>query len=78
MPKESTKTVAKKDVEVEDQTYDDDDNHMIECSEFDINNLTLPPIDEKRSSDSQYHSFPTYKYGNIQDKLIIKTKPIKI
>ncbi len=77
MPKESSKT-AKHVEEVEVSDNETADIHAIDCSDFNVDNFTIPPIDEKRSSDSQYHSFPTYKYGKKQDKLILKTGEIKI
>jgi hypothetical protein len=76
MPKPSSKTQV-----VDSDSHSDHDNdemHAIDCGDFKVDNLTIPPIDEKRSSDSQFHSFPTYKYGKKQDKLILKTGPIKI
>jgi hypothetical protein len=76
MPKESSKTV--KHVEEVDTDNDNVDTNTIDCSDFNVENFTIPPIDEKRSSDSQYHAFPTYKYGKKSDKLILKTDPIKI
>ncbi len=77
MPKESSKTVKHvEEVDVSDN--ESVDTNTIDCSDFNIDNFTIPPIDEKRSSDSQYHAFPTYKYGKKQDKLILKTDPIKI
>ena len=75
MSKESTKT---KSAHVESDEEHDNEFNVIDCSDFKAENLTLPPIDEKRSSDSQYHSFPVYKYGKKQDKLTLKTGPIKI
>ena len=56
MPKESTK-VSKQQEEVEVDT--DSDDHHVHINDFDVNKITLPAIDEKRSSDSRYHSFPT-------------------
>ncbi len=77
MPKESSKTVKHvEEVDVSDN--ESADTNTIDCSDFNVDNFTIPPIDEKRSSDSQYHAFPTYKYGKKQDKLILKTGPIKI
>lgn len=77
MPKESSKTVKHVE-EVEVSDTESADTNTIDCSDFKIDNFTIPPIDEKRSSDSQYHAFPTYKYGKKLDKLILKTDPIKI
>ncbi len=75
----SSKHSAKTAAQAAEETFsDDNEENTIECSEFKIDNLTIPPIDEKRSSDSQYHAFPTYKYGKKQDKLILKTGEIKI
>ena len=74
MPKDTKQTMPK-------DTFSDDGSdeiHVVECSDFKVENFTIPAIDEKRSSDSQYHSFPSYKYGKKSDKLIIKTGPIKI
>jgi hypothetical protein len=77
MPKESSKTVKHiEEVDVSDS--ESADTNTIDCSKFNVENFTIPPIDEKRSSDSQYHSFASYKYGKKQDKLILKTGPIKI
>ena len=86
MSKESTKSTKsskKEQVVVSDHDMSDSENsndsvHTIDCSKFKVKNLNVPPIDDKRSSDSQYHSFPTYKYGSKQDKLLLKTGPIKI
>jgi hypothetical protein len=75
MPKESTKS---KSTHVESDDESGNDFNVIDCSDFKVDNLTLPPVDEKRSSDSQYHSFPVYKYGKKSDKLTLKTGPIKI
>jgi len=75
MPKESTK-VSKQQEEVEVDT--DSDDHHVHINDFDVNKITLPAIDEKRSSDSRYHSFPTYKYGKQQDKIVFTTDEIKI
>jgi hypothetical protein len=77
MPKESSKTVKHVE-EVDVSDTESADTNTIDCSDFNVDNFTIPPIDEKRSSDSQYHAFPTYKYGKKQDKLILKTDPIKI
>jgi hypothetical protein len=76
MPKESSKATS--DVESDVELDTNDDVHVIECADFKLENLTIPAIDEKRSSDSQYHSFPTYKYGKKTDKLTLRTEPIKI
>jgi len=54
------------------------DINVIDCADFKIENFSVPPIDEKHSSDAQYHAFPTYKYDNNKDKLTLKTGPIKI
>jgi len=75
MPKESTKS---KSAHVESDEEHDNEFNIIDCTDFKVENLILPAIDEKRSSDSQYHSFPLYKYGKKQDKLTLKTNPIKI
>ena len=75
MPKESTKS---KTAHVESDDEQGNEFNVIDCADFNVENLTLPPIDEKRSSDSQYHAFPVYKYGKKQDKLTLKTGPIKI
>ena len=77
MPKDSSKTVKHvEEVDVSDS--ESADTNTIDCSDFNVENFTIPPIDEKRSSDSQYHSFASYKYGKKHDKLILKTGPIKI
>jgi len=85
MSKSSKSTVSKKEVVESDSFSDDggDDMNAIDCSEFiqknGADNFVIKPIDEKRSSDSQFHSFPEYKYGKKKsDKLILKTGPIKI
>ena len=75
MPKDTKQAMPK------EETFSDDGSdevHVVECSNFKVENLTIPAIDEKRSSDSQYHAFPSYKYGKKSDKLIVKTGPIKI
>lgn len=72
MPKESTK-VSKQEVEV-----DNSDDHFVHIKDLDVNKITLPAIDDKRSSDSRYHIFPTYQYGKVQDKIVFVTDEIKI
>jgi hypothetical protein len=72
MPKESTK-VSKQEVEV-----DNTDDHFVHIKDLDVNKITLPAIDDKRSSDSRYHIFPTYQYGKVQDKIVFVTDEIKI
>ena len=74
MPKESTKVSKQEEVSVDSSG----DDHFVHINDFDVNKMTLPPIDEKRSSDSRYHSFPTYLYGKQQDKIVITTEDIKI
>ncbi len=74
MPKDST---SSKHTNSDDE-YDGGDIDIIDVADFNIKNLSVPPIDEKRSSDSQYHAFPVYTYGKKKDKLTFKTKPIKI
>lgn len=74
MPKE-TKQVMPAETVSNDGS---DQINIVECSDFKVENLIIPSIDEKRSSDSQYHSFPSYKYEKKNDKLIVKTNPIKI
>lgn len=80
MPKESTKVSKSKEVaEVEvdgDDTNQEQD--FIHINHFDVNKIVLPPIDEKRSSDSRYHAFPTYQYGKRNDKITIITDEIKL
>ena len=77
MPKESTK-VSKKQEEVEVDNNSEDDDHLIHINDFDVDKITLPTIDEKRSSDSRYHAFPTYQFGKAQDKIVFQTDEIKI
>ena len=82
MPKQSTKTSKPEQIVSDNDMSDSEDSqndvHTVDCSKFKVKNLNLSPIDDKRSSDSQFHSFPTYKYGKKQDKLLLKTGPIKI
>jgi hypothetical protein len=81
MPKESTKVskskeVADVDVEVDDSN---EESNFVHINDFDVDKVTLPAIDEKRSSDSRFHSFPTYDYGGKhQDKITIVTDEIKL
>lgn len=70
MPKDTIQNMSDHEV--------DTDVNVVDCADFDVDKLTLPPIDEKRSSDAYYHSFPSYKYDTKSDKVLIKTKPIKI
>jgi hypothetical protein len=74
MPKESTKVSKQQQEEVEV----DSDDHHVHITDFDVEKITLPAIDEKRSSDSRYHAFPTYKFGKHQDKIVFTTDEIKI
>jgi hypothetical protein len=81
MPKESTKVSKSKDVvEVDDVDVveSNQEQDFIHINDFDVNKLVLPPIDEKRSSDSRYHAFPTYQYGKRNDKITIITDEIKL
>ena len=75
MPKESTQ-VSKKEqsVEVDDSNY----FNFVHISDLDVDKIDLPPIADKLSSDSRYHSFPTYKYGKKTDKITFTTDEIKI
>ena len=51
-----------------------DDFHHIHINDFDVNKITLPAIDEKRSSESRFHAFPTY--DKQQHKIIFTTDEI--
>ena len=75
MPKESTKVSKTQEAEVE---YNSPDDHFVHIKDLDVEKITLPAIDDKRSSDSRYHIFPTYKYGKQQDKIVFVTDDIKI
>lgn len=75
MPKESTKVSKTQEAEVE---YNSPDDHFVHIKDLDVEQITLPAIDDKRSSDSRYHIFPTYKYGKQQDKIVFVTDDIKI
>ena len=75
MPKESTKVSKKQETEVEQTSPDD---HFVHIKDLDVDKITLPAIDDKRSSDSRYHIFPTYQYGKQQDKIVFVTDEIKI
>ena len=80
MPKESTKVSKSKEVVEVDEDNDDtnQDQDFININDFNVNKLVLPAIDEKRSSDSRYHAFPTYQYGKHNDKITIITEEIKL
>lgn len=75
MPKESTQ-VSKKEQSVE--VDDSNDFNFVHISDLDVDKIDLPPIADKLSSDSRYHSFPTYKYGKKTDKITFTTDEIKI
>ena len=76
MPQES-KSKSTKQVEVDD--VDNDQINSVSVDDFDVNKLRIPPIDEKRSSDTHYHAFPVYEYDNgKEDKLILTTGEIQI
>ena len=75
MPKESTKVSKTQEAEVE---YNSPDDHFVHIKDLDVEKITIPAIDDKRSSDSRYHIFPTYKYGKQQDKIVFVTDDIKI
>jgi hypothetical protein len=75
MPKESTQ-VSKKE-----QTVDVDDSNdfnFVHINDLDVDKIDFPPIADKLSSDTRYHSFPTYKYGKKTDKITFTTDEIKI
>ena len=58
--------------------YNSPDDHYVHIKDLDVDKITIPAIDDKRSSDSRFHIFPTYQYGNQQDKIVFITDEIKI
>ena len=58
-----------------------DDVHFVSVDDFDVNKLVLPALDDKRSSDTYYHAYPSYQYGKSDktlDKLVLTTGEIKL
>lgn len=58
-----------------------DDLKFVSVDDFDVNKLVVPAIDDKRSSDTHYHSYPVYQYGKSDktlDKLVLTTGEIKL
>jgi len=58
-----------------------DDVKFVSVDDFDVNKLIVPAIDDKRSSDTHYHSYPVYQYGKSDktlDKLVLTTGEIKL
>jgi len=74
----ASKTDSKRNVDSDADFSESEETYSIDCKDFDVKKLTIPPIDEKRSADAHYHAFPVYQYGKKQDKLTLKTGPIKI
>lgn len=75
MPQEYKSKSTKQQVE----DVDNDQINSVSVDDFDVNKLRIPPIDDKRSSDTHFHSFPVYEYDNgKEDKLILTTGEIEI
>jgi hypothetical protein len=75
MPQEYKSKSTKQQIE----DVDNDQINSVSVDDFDVNKLRIPPIDDKRSSDTHYHSFPVYEYDNgKEDKLILTTGEIEI
>ena len=58
-----------------------DDVKFVSVDDFDVDKLVVPPLDDKRSSDTHYHSYPLYQYGKSDkslDKLVLTTGEIKL
>lgn len=58
-----------------------DDLKFVSVDEFDVNKLVVSAIDDRRSSDTHYHSYPVYQYGKSDktlDKLVLTTGEIKL
>jgi len=58
-----------------------DDIKFVSVDDFDVDKLIVSAIDDKRSSDTHYHSYPVYQYGKSDktlDKLILTTGEIKL
>jgi hypothetical protein len=58
-----------------------DDVKFVSVDDFDVDKLVVPAIDDKRSSDTHYHSYPVYQYGKSDkslDKLVLTTGEIKL
>ena len=62
----------------QEAAVNDTDDHFFHINDLDVDKITLPAIDEKRSSDSRFHAFPSYQYGKKLDKIVFTTDEIKI